>query len=257
LKRLKIWQRARVCTRRVSCGPKSMLRSLSPQTTHDILYSKLKEANGAIRVSETRAISAERDAQRFMEDAASSVVAMTSALRVSEEGRRVAEARIDTLSRPDPDRLKAVQAMELDAHAARKTAKECCEEPSKVALEEEARFQTARARQARHCLMTGTTPRVVAAHLHTGPTRPMAMGSNNGDGGDLVRLELAVAMERAFDRSSTASGIAARHSTHTQATQSDRTDRYVQAVSLDLQEGLQREVEAYDAAAASSEATMR
>lgn len=236
-----------------------MLRA-APESTHEILYAKLKDANVAIHVSEARALAAERDAQRVVQTATSELATVTAALRLSEEGRRVAEARVDELSRPDGQRLKEVQAMELSAHAARKAVAECCDDTAASALEEEARFQTDRARQARHCLTTGTAvPRAVAVHMYVGAEGAKASHDDDAsDAADLARLELSVAMERALDRSATASGIGARHGGSAAGSRSERTDRYVRAVSLDLQEGLHREAEAYAAAQqAAPEATPR
>lgn len=219
------------------------MRLASPDATSEILYSKLKTATAAIQIANDRAERAERDADDAKRACASKIKTITASLAASDVARRHAEEALRAASRPDPAAQARVRALEMHAHAARKTARECDDDAEREALLEEAEFHTCVARQARHCLETGTEPKAVAAHVFTCATEPR--GDHEHVRGELVRLELSVALERALDAERTASGIAARHSA---ATAQQRTNSFVRAVSKDLQEGLQSEAAAYAAA---------
>ena len=220
-----------------------VMQRLSPNASNEILFFKLKTANEAIRVAERRAEAAEQEAAKVHANANARLSDAASALNASNVALRHAEEEARAASCPDKHEQARVRALEMDAHAARKTAKACCDPAQRAVLEEEATFQSALARQARHCLQTGTTPRAIVAHVYVGAA---AKDSTQDDGGsgDLARLELNVALGRALDaRAQTASGIGARHPSH-----GERVERFVKAVSADIQGGLEQAVADYDAA---------
>lgn len=222
---------------------------VSTQASNVILYSKLQNATASLRVAEERAERAEREAEHTSASCASKLEAVTATLAASDVARRHAEERLRVALLPDPAAQARVRAFEMTAHAARRLARECVDEGAREALEEQAEFHTAVAKQARHCLSNGTEPKPVHAHLYAcSATTGACAGENDGGYGELVRLELNVALGRALDAYRTADGIGARHGGRGDATARESTDRFVRAVSADLQQGLQRESEAYEAA---------
>lgn len=232
-----------------------MQRVVSSQASSETLYSKLQNATASIRIAEDRAERAEREAEHTMRSCASKLETITATLTASDVARRHAEEALSAASQPDPIAQARVRALEMTAHAARKTARDCddaADEATREALEEEAAFHTAVAKQARHCLQTGTEPKAVCAHVYARVSTAATTGAcadSDGGRGELARLELDVALGRALDAAAqTASGIGAR--THGGGTGPSRAhvDRFVRAVSKDLQEGIERESVAYAAA---------
>lgn len=231
------------------------MQRVSPNATTEILYSKLKAANASIQIAEDRAQRAERDAEHAMRSCASKLETMTTALSASDTARRHAEEALCAASRPDPVAQARVRRLEEEAHAARKALRDCTDPALVDALEEEARFRTCAARQARHCFDANVAPqRPVVAHVYVCPS-DAATAATTGCcaktaqevGASLARLELSVALGRALDTTRTVDGIGTRHAT-TVASARERTDNYIRAVSRDLQEGMEREQGAYQAA---------
>jgi len=235
------------------------MQRASPDATANILYDKLRSANSAIQIAEQRAERAERQAAEATRDAEQKLQVVRHALSASEVTRRHAEEALRVAAQPDNRRQAEVRALEMDAHEARRTARDCCgDAAAREALEEEAAFRTSVAKQARHCLQTGGAPRAVVAHVYAAPRAvatatsvqaPATTGGEDDGRDELAKLELSLALGRAVDASRTVDGIGARHA-HQAASVSaqERTNNYVKAVSKDLQEGLEHEMDAYAAA---------
>lgn len=218
------------------------------QSTAEILHGKLKIANASIQIAEQRAETATAQAARVTAATEAQLADMRGALANAREAKRAAEAERDAALRPDPAAEERVRALEHAAHAARKARDDCAVgHADREALEEEAEFATARARQARHCLMTGKTPGPKHAHVYLSPAT-----SAPADRAVLAleeRLE-HVLSERTFTG-------AHRRAHGPGAAAEARLNQFVGAVSADVKEGMDGASALYDTARAATGCAMR
>jgi hypothetical protein len=207
------------------------------QSTAEILHGKLKVANASIQIAERRAEAATVEADRVSTDATTQLHDMQRLLADAQAARRAAEAERDAVLRPDPVAEARVRALEHAAHEARKARDACATgHADREALDEEAEFHTACARQARHCLATGDKPGPRHAHIYLTPTASAPA--------DRAMMALEERMEHVLSERTFIGAHRRPHGSGVAAEQ--RLNQFVGAVSADVKAGMDCAMAAYD-----------
>lgn len=235
-------------------GPVSCITTAvqSQAKTADLLYAKLSAAKRDLSVAEKHAQVAAAAAAASVAASAEKIASVHAELDATKQRLRVVNEALEEHERPDRAALERVHALEARAHASKTAladlhASTCAAD--REALVDRADYDRAVARRARHCALTGAPETATAvSHIHLGATSATPVRYTAADAElNAKLLSLAVGYPRA--------GRAADDTGASSVATGDNLERYIAAVSLDIQVSMQTAVDQYAKASAAIGAT--